>query len=157
MLVRSALGAVAGLGLVVGGVASPAAAHGDHGDHGDSDTLRVTVCKKVEENNDHDRRLKGRDKDEEEFDFRAKTDEDREKFSLEDGDCEKLKLEFDNNKFVLREHVEDGWDDPEFKVYGDDERSWDDEGKLVVKFDDDEDNPRLWIVVVNSEEDDDED
>ena len=153
MLVRSALGAVAGLALVVGGVASPAAAHSWDSD---SDTLRVKVCKKVKEkHHDDERHLKGRGHDDEEFDFKARTDEDREKFTLEDGDCEKLKLEFDNNKFVLKERVDDGWNDPKFKVSGDEEDSWDDEGKLVVKFDDDEDKPRLKIVVINSEEDDD--
>ncbi len=137
MLVRSALAAVSGLAVIAGGAAAPAFASGGHDDYGD---LKIKVCKKVRGDSD------------EEFSFVAKTDEDRDWFDLEDGYCYRTKLEFDDNKFVLKEdYDDDDWYDPEFRVSGDDERVRYDDGKLVVRFDDDEDRPSLKIVVINKE------
>ena len=139
MLVRSALAAVSGLALIAGGAVAPAFA--THGDDEDGE-LKIKVCKEVRGDSD------------EEFDFVARTDEKKKEFSLEDGDCYKSKLEFDDNKFVLKEkYDDDDWYDPKFRVSGDDERVRYDDGKLVVKFDDDEDKPKLKIVVYNKEKD----
>ena len=87
--------------------------------HHKSDVLDVTVCKEVKDNN-HDRWQKRKGHKDDKFEFKAWTDKETEHFTLKDGDCEDLSLDFDNNKFWLKETEDRGFD-VRFKVWGDDE------------------------------------
>ncbi len=133
MLVRTALGAVCASALAAGVLAPVAAsASGSR-----VDELRVRVCKYVDT--------------EDEFDFKAWTDEERKRFTLEDGDCKTLRLDYSRNRFYLREYVdEEDWD-VRFRVRGDYDDYEADDSRLKVWFDDEEDEPYLRIKVYNEE------
>jgi len=112
-------------------------------------TVRVTVCKEVDDGDHHHGR--GVASRGEEFDFTIETDEDWEDFTLEDGDCKRIRLQFDDNKVVLEEENADGYD-VSFDVSGDEERVRERGDKVTVWIDEDEDRPRISIDVTNEEE-----
>ncbi len=149
MFVRTALGIVGASALAAGSMA-PAVAHGDH----ESDKVKVVVCKKVKDDDNHHNHKWSKDDDE--FDVDLWTDKDSDDTTLEDRECDRFKLEFKRNKLFLEEDVdEDEWD-VDFKVFGDDEKVRERGNKLRVRFDDDEDHPKLVIVIVNEKKDDDD-
>lgn len=132
MLARTVLGALCASALAAGVLAPTAASAG-----GGYDELRVRVCKYVDTDD--------------EFDFRAWTDEERKYFSLYDDECKRLRLDYSRNWFWLREYVDtDQWD-VRFRVRGDYDyyRKYDD--RVKVWFDDQEDEPYLRIYVYNEE------
>jgi hypothetical protein len=134
MLARTVLGAVCASALAAGVLAPTAASAGGGGGF---DELEVRVCKYTDSN--------------EEFDFRAWTDEERRRFSLEDDECKRVYLDYSRNRFWLREYIdEDEWR-VRFRVRGDYEDYETDEDRVKVWFDDNEDEPYLRINVYNYE------
>ncbi len=147
MSARTALSILGATALVAGTMSPAVAARG----HDDNDKVRVTVCKKVKDD-DHNHKWS---KDDDEFDVDLWTDKDSDDTTLEDRECDRVKLEFKRNKLFLEEDVdEDEWD-VDFKVFGDYEKVRERDNKLRVRFDDDEDHPKLVIVIVNEKKDDD--
>jgi len=134
MLARTVLGAVCAAAMAAGALTPTAASAGGF------DELKVRVCKYTDSY--------------EEFDFRARTDEESRRFSLEDDECKRVWLDYSRNRFRLREYVdEDEWR-VRFRVRGDyeDYETYDD--RVKVWFDDEEDEPYLRINVYNREYDD---
>jgi hypothetical protein len=144
MLARAAIGAFCATALISGGVAPVVASNAAH-DTGDEDVVKVTVCKKVKDDTDEDKKFK----------FEAKTDKDSLDFKLADGFCRKFELEFKENKLTVEEDVKKNYD-VTFKVRGDIEKVVVSDTKVRVKFDDSEDKPRVRITVVNKKTDDDD-
>ncbi len=132
MLVRAALGAACAAALAASAFAPAVAAA-----QGEGDELRVRVCKDTDSD--------------EEFDFEAWTDSEDREFSLEDGDCRRLRFDFDRNRFWLEELDAEDFD-VRFRVRGDDERVRVRDERVRVTFDDEEDEPSLRITVFNEED-----
>jgi hypothetical protein len=131
---------------LVTAAAAPAVAS-DRGSDRSRDSLRVTVCKQVNNwdrgNNDNgghrDRR----------FGFDASTDRDNTRFRLGDDECKRFNLRFRDNRFTLEEQNTRGYN-VRFRVRGDDERTRSRDGRLWVTFNDRTFSPNLWITVINS-------
>lgn len=132
MLVRTVLGAVGAAAMAAGALTPVAASAGGF------DELEVRVCKYTDSN--------------EEFDFRARTDEESRRFSLEDDECKRVFLDYSDNRFRLREYVDEDEFRVRFRVRGDYEDYETDEDRVKVWFDDQEDEPYLRISVYNYEE-----
>jgi len=130
VLVRTMFCALGASTLVLGGTTAPASATGDHDHH--NDEVKVLVCVHID------------DGDDEEVDITVSTDKEDDDATLEDGDCERFRLEFDRNRVDVEAHTRD---DVRFRVFGDDEGFWSDDGDLTVRFDDDEDNPFVGVSV----------
>jgi hypothetical protein len=140
MLVRTAFGAVATSALVAASLA-PAYA-GGYGGGGDNGELRVKVCKYIY----------GGDRGDE-FDIKSWTDDESGRDDFGHRDCYRYRLDYDDNKFWLKEYDLDDYDDDYrvyFKVGGDVDkaRSYRN-GHLKVWFDDHEDDPYLRVYVYN--------
>jgi len=131
MLVRTALGLLSASAMVAGTV-PPAMAGGGDGE------LWVRVFKEVDDG-DH------------EFRIRLWTDEESRRVFLEDGECARVRLDFSDNRLRVREFVdEDDWD-VRFRVRGDVEGTREDSTSVRIRFDDERDEPRLRIRVINEE------
>ncbi len=145
---RLTLAGLGATGLILGSTVAPAAGHGD--DH--YGKVKIKVCKYVEDD----------DYDDESFTFKVYTDKGYDKFYLEDGECEYVKLKFYEHKFTIKEYV----DEDDYEVYFDvysytdfwtDEDQYEDYAKLKVSFDEDEYYPKFTVDVTNKVVDDDDD
>jgi hypothetical protein len=142
MSARTAVGVFCVSALVAGGLAPTAALAKGHDKH--SDTLSVSVCKKV----------KGGDDGDGEFQFKGWTKKEGKKFWLSDDECKQQHFKYDKNVFYLKELNSDGYD-VRYNVRGDWKKySVNDNDRLKVTFEDNGD-PYLRIKVVNKEQKDD--
>lgn len=141
MFARTAVGVVCASALVTAGAAPAMAAQQDW-NHG---TLSVTVCKQVRDRG-HDN---GGDNRNRRFEFEARTDRDSADFRLRNHECRSISLDFRRNWFSLEEFRNRG-SSVDFRVGGDEQRSWSRDNRLWVRFDDNHQNsPHLWIMVIN--------
>jgi hypothetical protein len=127
-LVRTMFCALGASTLVLGGTTAPASASGDHND----DEVKVLVCVRIDDGHN------------DEVDITVSTDRDDDEATIEDGDCERFRLEFDDNRLEVEADTND---DVRFRVFGDAERSRSRDGVLRVTFDDDEDTPFVGVSV----------
>ena len=146
MFARTAVGIVCASALVTAGAAPAMAAQ--QGRDRNHDQLKVTVCKHVRDRG-HDQ---GGDNHNRKFEFEARTDRDSTDFRLRDHECKSISLDFRRNWFSLEESRNRG-SSVDFRVGGDDERSWSRDNQLWVRFDGNHQNrPRLWITVINQDD-----
>jgi len=128
-LVRTMFCALGASTLVLGGTTAPASATDGH--HNDDDEVNVRVCVRIDDRND-------------EVDITVSTDREDDEATIEDGECKRFRLDFDDNRLEVKADTND---DVRFRVFGDDVRSRSRDGVLKVTFDDDEDNPFVGVSV----------
>ena len=151
---RLTLAGLGATGLILGSTVAPAAAGYGYDHYG---KVNIKVCKYVEDDDyddDYD--------DDESFKFKVYTDKGYDRFYLEDGECEYVKLKFYEHKFTIKEYVDEDDYEVDFDVYSDtdfwtDEDQYETYAKLKVSFDEDEYYPKFTVDVDNKVVDDDDD
>jgi hypothetical protein len=127
----------------------------DHDNH-HSDTVKVTVCKKVVRDR-YDNKDKARDDRNRRpsFEITVKTDKDYKTFYLKDGECDYAKLDFRRPRLTVSEQEEDGYKLKDIRAWGDvDDVYFDsrrDEAK--IRFDDSgRYDPKVNVQVINKKD-----
>ena len=152
MIVRTIFGAMGTTALVLAGFA-PVSAHDGH--HDDDNELELLVCVKLDHDHHRGHHHRGHHGDDhghhhhghDEVKVKVRTDEERAKEMIENGECERFRLDFDDSEVKVKAFPEDDDAEVRFKVFGDDvDNSWSKDNRLKVDFDD-EHNPWVGVVV----------